>query len=88
MADLPVVAGSLSSVIFVSSNLPMVSKAIRTRDLGSYSLAHIGLANVGNLLYWLYVAALPVGPIWFLHGFNTIVALLMLGLYLRHEALP
>ena len=63
----------------------MVLKAVRTRDMGSYSLAHISLANVGNLLYWLYVLALPVGPVWLLHGFNTLVALLMLGLYLRHE---
>lgn len=86
MADVQVIAGTVSSLIFVTSNLPMVAKAIRTRDLGSYSLAHIGLANVGNLLYWLYVLALPVGPVWFLHGFNTLVALLMLGLYLRHEA--
>ena len=86
MADLQVLAGSLSSVIFVGSSLPMLSKAVRTRDLASYSFANIGLANAGNLIYWLYVAALPVGPIWFLHGFNTLVALLMLGLYLRHES--
>lgn len=85
MADIQLFAGSLSSVIFVGSNLPMVSKALRTRDLASYSLGHIGLANVGNLLYWLYVSGLPVGPVWFLHGFNTLVALLMLALYLRHE---
>jgi uncharacterized protein with PQ loop repeat len=85
MADLQIVAGSLSSVIFVTSSLPMVLKAIRTRDLRSYSLANISLANVGNFLYWLYVLALPLGPIWFLHGFNTLVALLMLVLYLRHE---
>lgn len=86
MADLQLLAGSLSSVIFVGSNLPMISKALRTRDLASYSLGHIGLANAGNVLHWLYVAGLPLGPIWFLHGFNTLVALLMLALYLRHEA--
>ena len=85
MTDFQLLAGSLSSILFVGSNLPMVSKALRTRDLGSYSLGHIGLANAGNLLYWLYVSALPTGPIWFLHGFNTLVAILMLGLYLRHE---
>jgi uncharacterized protein with PQ loop repeat len=85
MAVLQVAAGSLSTLIFVTSNLPMLLKAVRTRDLGSYSLAHISLANVGNLLYWFYVSALPVGPIWLLHGFNTLVALLMLWLYLRHE---
>jgi hypothetical protein len=85
MAEFQLLAGTLSSIIFVGSNFPMVSKALRTRDLASYSLGHIGLANVGNLLYWLYVSALPVGPIWFLHAFNTLVGVLMLGLYLRHE---
>ena len=85
MANFQLLAGTLSSIIFVGSNFPMISKALRTRDLASYSLGHIGLANAGNLLYWLYVSALPVGPIWFLHAFNTLVAMLMLGLYLRHE---
>jgi hypothetical protein len=85
MAKLQLLAGSLSTVIFVTSSVPMLAKAIRTRDLGSYSLANIGLANAGNLLYWLYVLGLPLGPITFLHAFNTLVALLMLLLYLRHE---
>ncbi|MDT8307698.1 MAG: hypothetical protein RRC07_17320 [Anaerolineae bacterium] len=85
MAKLQLLAGSLSTLIFVTSSLPMLYKALRTRDLSSYSLANIGLANAGNFLYWLYVLALPFGPIWFLHAFNTVVALLMLLLYLRHE---
>lgn len=79
------IAGFGSSLIFILSNFPMVAKAVRTRDLKSYSLGQILLANGGNLLYWLYVAGLPVGPIWFLHGFNTAVALLMLLLYLIFE---
>lgn len=78
-------AGFTSSAIFICSNLPMLYKAYRTRNLRSYSLGHIGLANLGNLIHWLYVAALPAGPIWYLHGFNTLVALLMLGWYLRYE---
>jgi hypothetical protein len=80
-----VVAGFISSCIFICSNLPMLYKALITKDLRSYSLAHIGLANVGNLLHWVYVAGLPVGPIWWLHGFNTAVAMLMLGFYVRYE---
>ena len=80
------IAGFGSSLIFILSNFPMVAKAVRTRNLASYSLGQILLANVGNLLYWLYVAGLPLGPIWFLHGFNTAVALLMLSLYLCFEA--
>jgi hypothetical protein len=31
------------------------------------------------------VFTLPVGLIWFLRGFYTVGALLMLGLYLHHE---
>jgi hypothetical protein len=85
MADLQVVAGALSTLIFATSNLSMLLKAVQIQELGSYSLAQIGLTNLGNLLYWLYVFTLPIGPIWLLHGFYTVVALLMLGLYLHHE---
>ena len=49
----------------------MLLKAFTTHDLRSYSLTHIALSNVGNLIHWVYVASLPVGPIWFLHGFFT-----------------
>lgn len=83
--SIEIVAGFGSSLIFIMSNLPMVAKAVRTRDLRSYSLSQILLANAGNLLYWLYVLGLPFGPIWLLHGFNTAVALLMLSLYLLFE---
>jgi uncharacterized protein with PQ loop repeat len=85
MVELQLMAGSISSIVFVSSSLPMVVKAVRTRDMRSYSPANIILANVGNLLYWIYVLGLPVGPVWFLHGFNTLVSLVMLLLYLHHE---
>jgi len=83
-----VIAGFGSSLIFILSNFPMVAKAVRTRNLKSYSFSQILMANGGNLLYWLYVSGLPVGPIWFLHGFNTAVAVLMLALYIRFELLP
>jgi uncharacterized protein with PQ loop repeat len=86
MNELQIAAGSLSSILFITSSLPMVTKAIRTHNLRSYSLANILLANLGNLVYWIYVLALPVGPVWFLHGFNTLVAVVMLALYLRHRA--
>ena len=32
----------------------------------------------------VYVFSLPVGPIWFLHGFYLAASALMLGLHLRH----
>jgi hypothetical protein len=78
-------AGSFSTFIFVGSNLPMLWKAFRSKSLASYSLGHIGLSNVGNLLYWVYMVSLPFGPAWFLHGFNTIVTALMLSWYLHYE---
>jgi uncharacterized protein with PQ loop repeat len=81
----PIIAGVASSAIFIASNLPMLIKAFRTKDLASYSLGHITLSNLGNLIYWLYVLALPVGPIWFLHGFFTVSTALMLLFYLRYE---
>lgn len=83
--DIQVFAGFVSSFIFIGSNFPMLYKALATRNLHSYSLSQIGMANVGNLIHWLYMMALPVGPIWILHGFHTAVALVMLALYLRFE---
>jgi len=80
-----VAAGFVSSAIFMISNFPMLYKAITTKNLRSYSLGQIGLANIGNMLHWVYVAGLPFGPIWFLHGFNTAVTVLMLIFYLRYE---
>jgi hypothetical protein len=83
--QLQYIAGATSTTIFVSSNLPMLFKAIKTRDLKSYSLGHLVLSNLGNLIHWVYVASLPFGPIWFLHGFYTLVTAMMLLWYLRFE---
>ncbi len=67
--SIPVLAGIASTVIFASSALPMLVKARRTMDLTSYSPGHLVLANVGNAVHSIYVFAMPVGPIWALHGF-------------------
>ena len=68
-ATVPVLAGMVSTVIFAGSTLPMLHKALRTRELSSYSLGNIALANVGNAVHSVYVFHLPPGPIWFLHTF-------------------
>jgi hypothetical protein len=83
--SLVLLAGTLSTLMFVSSNFPMLLKAFRTQDLRSYSLTHIALSNLGNLIHWVYVASLPVGPIWFLHGFFTVTTALMLVCYVRYQ---
>jgi uncharacterized protein with PQ loop repeat len=83
-ASLPLLAGSVSTAIFVFSTMPMLVKAGRTKDLASYSLGNIVLANVGNLIYAVYVLSLPLGPIWALHGFHLGATGLMLFWYLRH----
>jgi uncharacterized protein with PQ loop repeat len=82
---LSVVAGSISSLLFISANVPMLVKAYRTRNLRSYSLSNIVLVNVGNVLYWLYVSSFPPGPIWALHSFYTLTSAMMLAWYLRYE---
>jgi hypothetical protein len=82
--SLPVLAGIASTVIFASSTLPMLTKALRTRDLASYSLGNLVLANVGNVVYAVYVLSLPVGPVWFLHAFNQASTALMLAWFLRY----
>ncbi|MBI5666884.1 MAG: hypothetical protein HZC41_02660 [Chloroflexi bacterium] len=79
------VAGSISSLLFITANLPMLVKAYRTRNLRSYSLTNMVLINVGNLLYWLYIAHFPPGPIWLLHSFYTVTSAVMLVWYLRYE---
>jgi hypothetical protein len=78
-------AGFASSAIFISSNLPMLFKAFKTKELSSYSLGHLVLANLGNTVYWLYVISLPFGPVWFLQVFFSIASALMLFCYLHYE---
>lgn len=78
-------AGGISSLLFISANLPMLVKAYKTRNLRSYSLSNMLLINVGNILYWLYISLFPPGPIWMLHSFYTLSSVLMLMWYLRYE---
>jgi uncharacterized protein with PQ loop repeat len=82
----PVLAGTVSTIVFVLSVLPMLNKAARTRELSSYSLGNIVLANVGNAVHSVYVFALPPGPIWVLHTFYLVSSALMLYWCLRYRA--
>jgi uncharacterized protein with PQ loop repeat len=84
-SSLALMAGSVSTAVFVASTLPMLVKAGRTKNLTSYSLGNIVLANVGNLIYAIYVVSLPFGPVWALHGFHLGATGLMLFWYVRHS---
>lgn len=86
--NLPLIAGTISTIVFALSTLPMLRKAFHTRDLHSYSLGNILLANGGNLVHSLYVYSLPPGPIWLLHSFYLVTTGLMLVWYLRYEWRP
>jgi hypothetical protein len=86
--NLPLIAGSISTVVFASSTVPMLVKAFTTKDLSSYSLGNILLANLGNVVHSVYVFHLPPGPIWLLHSFYLITTGLMLIWYLRYELRP
>ena len=86
--DLPLIAGTVSTVIFALSTWPMLLKAFQTKDLKSYSLGNILLSNVGNVIHSIYVFHLPAGPIWLLHGFYLVTTALMLVWYLRYEWRP
>lgn len=86
--NLPVVAGAISTAIFALSTLPMLVKAFQTKDLGSYSLGNLLLANAGNVIHSLYVFSLPPGPIWLLHTFHVVTTGLMLVWYLRFAWRP
>ena len=85
---LTMLAGMVSTALFVCSTLPMLRKAMRTRDLRSYSLGNILLANGGNLIHSIYVYSLPPGPIWLLHSFHLATTGLMLAWYARYEWRP
>jgi uncharacterized protein with PQ loop repeat len=80
--NLSLIAGTISSFIFIGSHLPSLVKAYRTKDVHSYSCLNLILVNAGNLIYWLYVVSLPVGPIWILHTCYTIFSGVFLILYL------
>ena len=82
--SLSMLAGIASTVIFAASVLPMLVKAYRSRDLASYSIGNIALANVGNAVHSIYIYSLPPGPIWLLHTFYVVSSALMLGWYLRY----
>ena len=84
MDQVALLAGLASTTLFVISYLPMLYRALKTRDLGSYSRPSLVLANVGNVVQAIYVYNLPVGPFWFLHGFYLGASALMLGLHYRH----
>lgn len=83
-AELPVIAGTISTTIFAFATLPMLVKAARTKDLSSYSIGNIGLANLGNVIHSVYVFSLPMGPIWLLHAFYLVSTALMLVWWLRY----
>ena len=74
----------LATGLFAMSYLPMLVKAHRTRDLSSYSLGNILLANTGNAVHSVYVFSLPAGPIWILHGFYLLTTGTMLCWFLRY----
>lgn len=83
--DVPLIAGTIATVAFAVSNLPMLRKALRTRDVSSYSLPSMVIINIANAVYSLYVFTLPIGPIWGLHTFYVASCAIMLVLCLRQR---
>lgn len=82
--DLATLAGMASTALFAAANFPMLAKAIRTRDMTSYSFTALLVGNAANVVHTVYVLSLPIGPIWVLHGFYLLSMAVMIGLYLRH----
>ncbi|MBE4719297.1 hypothetical protein [Pseudarthrobacter sp. AB1] len=83
--NLPVLAGTLSTVLFAAGMLPMLVKAARTRNLASYSLGNLMLTNIANAVHSVYVFNLPAGPIWALHLAYLLASALMLAWWLRYR---
>jgi len=65
------IAGVASTLMFAISTLPMVIRAAQTRDVSSYSRSHLFITNAGNVVHTLYIASLPPGPVWLLHGVHS-----------------
>jgi uncharacterized protein with PQ loop repeat len=88
--NVPVIAGTVSTVLFAASMLPMLIKAARTKDLASYSIGNIVITNVANVVHSIYVFDLPAGPVWLLHTFYVVTSALMLVwcLRYRHDGKP
>ncbi|WP_258803074.1 hypothetical protein [Pseudarthrobacter sp. NS4] len=86
--NVAVLAGMVSTTLFAVSYVPMLLKALRTRDLDSYSLGYLALSNVANGVHSVYVFSLPLGPIWLLHCFYAGASLLLLIWYLRFRSSP
>jgi uncharacterized protein with PQ loop repeat len=84
-SEITTIAGTVSTTIFALSNIPMLIKAGRTKSLRSYSYTYIIMNNGANSLHWIYILSLPVGPIYVLHAFYTLAALLLLIWYRRYE---
>lgn len=79
-----VAAGLASTVVFALSTLPMVARALRTKEMASYSRGHLVMTNLGNVIHTVYVTSLPLGPVWVLHSFHVVVSAAMLGWHLRY----
>ena len=62
MSSVAVLAGSVSTVLFAASTLPMLIKAARTKELSSYSRGNLVLANVGNAVHTHLRAAAAARP--------------------------
>ena len=86
--SIPVTACVIASVVFACSTVPMLGKAVRTKDLASYSRGNLVLANLGNAVYSVYVFTLRAGPIWLLHTFYIFSSALMLIWSLRYGRRP
>ena len=77
------IAGFASTLMFAGSTLPMVVRAARTRDVSSYSRSHLFMTNAGNVVHTVYIASLPPGPVWLLHGVYSLVAAFMFAAHVR-----
>ncbi|MET3367763.1 hypothetical protein [Arthrobacter sp. M2012083] len=86
--NIPLLAGTVSTVLFAASMLPMLLKAVRTKDLESYSVGNIATTNVANAVHSFYVFDLPAGPVWLLHSFYIVASALMLLWCLRYRKVP
>lgn len=84
MSTTVILAGTVATIVFAGSALPMLVKAARTKDLESYSRGNLVMSNLGNAFYSIYVFNLPPGPIWLLHSFYIVTAALMLFWSLRY----
>jgi uncharacterized protein with PQ loop repeat len=82
--DLIFSVGGVASVLFVFAQMPMLIRALQTKDMRSYSGIHLLLGCAGNVLWAFHLAKnVPDVNVRALHCYYLVTTAVMLGFWWR-----